>query len=797
MTDLDKGGRGFQRVRTYLGPSLGWTDEYVQPSVEVETGGIYVVKPGDSLILVNAAAGVVIQLPDVVSWVQQTANQPATGFDRGITVKDIGGNAANFNIVVAPFAGQTLDNIQQQLVISANRAVVRFVPLIDLTGWVVEANMAGASGGGGGDVFKAGNNTFTGTNIFSGPIFVPTADPSDNDQSAASTAFVKSQNYLTSVSLVPYALLLDPTFQGDPRAPTPNQSNNSDTIATTAFVHTATAGYQPLDNDLTSIAAATGSGAGPNPSGLYYRRSDGDWRPLNLSGLSISLATDTLTSAAGGGNVSTDGTALNLQLAQWTGPNNIQGIDISALGYAPLANPAFTGNPTAPTPPNADNDTSIATTAFVKSVAQPLDGDLTALAASTGTNTIYYRSGVDVWSPVTMGSNMTFSGGVLNASLAGGAVPEAPNDGNQYVRQSLGWVSITGAYQPLDADLTSLAAASAFGSGPSNSGLYYRKSANNWVPLNLSGLTINSSTDTISAAAGGANVTISDTPPASPNQGDLWWESDSGTLYLRYNDPNTNQWVGVAGAAIGAPIDSPNFTGNPTAPTPTAGDNDTSIATTAFVQAAVGSGGFSTGDVKLTIKTVADAGWLLMNDTGIGNTGSGATNTGAQYQALFMLMYNNIADAFCPITTSAGSATTRAAQGTALTAWNNLCRMTMLKTMGRAMAGAGVGAGLTGRSLGEFGGADTFTLTSGHIPNHIHTIPPHSHGIGPWGDSTLLGAPGAGATLAAPGGQGYSIIGAPAATQGSGTLSTDPYTAGGTGLSIVQATTFLNVMIKL
>lgn len=33
-----------------------------------------------------------------------------------------------------------------------------------------------------------------------------------------------------------------------------------------------------------------------------------------------------------------------------------------------------------------------------------------------------------------------------------------------------------------------------------------------------------------------------------------------------------------------APLDSPALTGDPTAPTPTAGDNDTSIATTAFVQ---------------------------------------------------------------------------------------------------------------------------------------------------------------------------------------------------------------------
>ncbi len=41
--------------------------------------------------------------------------------------------------------------------------------------------------------------------------------------------------------------------------------------------------------------------------------------------------------------------------------------DISAL--APLASPAFTGNPTAPTPTTGDNDTSLATTAFVKTDA--------------------------------------------------------------------------------------------------------------------------------------------------------------------------------------------------------------------------------------------------------------------------------------------------------------------------------------------------------------------------------------------------------------------------------------------
>lgn len=43
----------------------------------------------------------------------------------------------------------------------------------------------------------------------------------------------------------------------------------------------------------------------------------------------------------------------------------------TALGAAPVASPAFTGNPTAPTPATTDNDTSIATTEFV----QKLIGD--------------------------------------------------------------------------------------------------------------------------------------------------------------------------------------------------------------------------------------------------------------------------------------------------------------------------------------------------------------------------------------------------------------------------------------
>jgi hypothetical protein len=40
---------------------------------------------------------------------------------------------------------------------------------------------------------------------------------------------------------------------------------------------------------------------------------------------------------------------------------------------------------------------------------------------------------------------------------------------------------------------------------------------------------------------------ISDTPPASPQAGQMWWESDSGNLYIWYVDGTSSQWVQVNG----------------------------------------------------------------------------------------------------------------------------------------------------------------------------------------------------------------------------------------------------------
>jgi hypothetical protein len=187
----------------------------------------------------------------------------------------------------------------------------------------------------------------------------------------------------------------------------------------------------------------------------------------------------------------------------------------------------------------------------------------------------------------------------------------------------------------------------------------------------------------VGPSGGLATIYISDTPPTGVPDNVLWWESDSGNLFVRYNDGDSSQWVltggmggtgGVGGgtssfpatatplmdgtASVGtattkyaledhvhpsdtsrAPLASPVFTGDPKAPTPSVGDNDTSIATTAFVQAAItagATGGIPSGTKMLFAQPSAPVGWTLdttHNDKALrvinttGGAASGGTNS--------------------------------------------------------------------------------------------------------------------------------------------------------------------------
>lgn len=62
-------------------------------------------------------------------------------------------------------------------------------------------------------------------------------------------------------------------------------------------------------------------------------------------------------------------------------------------------------------------------------------------------------------------------------------------------------------------------------------------------------LTYNGSSWTAaSAGGGGASVTVSDAPPASPSEGDLWFESDTTRTYVYYD----SFWVEVGSTGAGA-----------------------------------------------------------------------------------------------------------------------------------------------------------------------------------------------------------------------------------------------------
>jgi len=46
---------------------------------------------------------------------------------------------------------------------------------------------------------------------------------------------------------------------------------------------------------------------------------------------------------------------------------------------------------------------------------------------------------------------------------------------------------------------------------------------------------------------GGASVSTSDAPPSSPSAGDLWYNTDAGGLFVYYTDADSSQWVEVVG----------------------------------------------------------------------------------------------------------------------------------------------------------------------------------------------------------------------------------------------------------
>jgi len=193
----------------------------------------------------------------------------------------------------------------------------------------------------------------------------------------------------------------------------------------------------------------------------------------------------------------------------------------------------------------------------------------------------------------------------------------------------------------------------------------------------------------------------------------------------------------------------------------------------------LGYSSFSTGDVKPTYKTTADTGWVMMNDGTIGSSGSGATTrANSDTLPLYTLLWNNISNTYCPVSTGRG--VSAAADFSA----NKTLKLPL--ALGRAMAFAGAGSGLTSRALGQ-------NLGDENYQSHTHAItdPGHTHTAASPSTQIMTNRPSGGASTT---GSGGLILTDGLATSTTGiTVNTAGTGSGGN----MQPSSFMNVMIKL
>ena len=142
---------------------------------------------------------------------------------------------------------------------------------------------------------------------------------------------------------------------------------------------------------------------------------------------------------------------------------------------------------------------------------------------------------------------------------------------------------------------------------------------------------------------------------------------------------------------------------------------------------------FQTGDVKFSLSGTAIAGWIVYTGSfTIGSANSGAASKSNAYYNLFQVIWNNVADAYCPVIGGRG--------GSAIADWNANKSITLPQFGGRCINSAGATGGATARNIGQFGGAETFALTTNELPSHRHSSalynPGHTHSY----TVTVLGA---------------------------------------------------------
>src|SRR5690242_12171552 len=179
----------------------------------------------------------------------------------------------------------------------------------------------------------------------------------------------------TQTALDLKADLASPALTGNPTAPTQSAGNNSTRLATTAYADTAAAAraassHTPPESDVTSLTTDLGLKA-PLASPTFTGTPAA---PTASAGTNTTQLATTAFATAGdtavvGGAPSWMNTLAKISTAINDDASYATTTTTALALKAPLASPALTGSPTAPTQTALDNSTKIATTAYADNVA--------------------------------------------------------------------------------------------------------------------------------------------------------------------------------------------------------------------------------------------------------------------------------------------------------------------------------------------------------------------------------------------------------------------------------------------
>src|SRR5215831_1284426 len=304
-----------------------------------------------------------------------------------------------------------------------------------------------------------------------------------------------------------------------------------------------------------------------------------------------------------------------------------------AIGNAPLASPVFTGTPTAPTPATADNSTAVATTAFVK--------------AQGYATTVFGRSGV-----ITAQAGDYTAAQVTNAADKSSAAQQL----------------FAAEIKALDYAITGLTGATAasrhVGATAANAPTSGTFVVGDWIVTQNGHIMV--------CTVAGSTGTWVDAGSVSNAVTTVFGRS--GAITAQAGDYTVAQVTGAA------PLASPVLTGDPQAPTPAIGDNDVSIATTAFVRRVLPAGVI----VPFAGAAAPSTEWLMCD---------GAAVSRATYAALFTAI------------------------GTVYGAGDGSTTFNVPNLQGRVPVGKDTG---TFTPLGKTGGEQTHVLTVGELAQHSH-----------------------------------------------------------------------------